>query len=49
MKRIRNDTCFTVIPTAQMLLDLGKKVVQVEPIIINGSLFYLVEVLCEKV
>ena len=48
MKRIRNDTCFTVIPSAQILLDLGKKVVQVEPIMLNGKLFYLVEVLCEK-
>lgn len=49
MKRLRNDTYFTVLPNARMLQDYGKRIVQVELFVQDGAVLILAEVMYEKV
>lgn len=49
MKRLRNDTYFTVLPNARMLQDYGKRIVQVELFVQDGAILILAEVMYEKV
>lgn len=49
MKRLRNDTYFTILPNARVLQEYGKRIVQVELFVQGGAVLILAEVMYEKV